>query len=138
MEGSFYPVVCAKDGMHMRNGPAARFCFELFWLQFMLDLIGGFILGARYVFAESKKKKRNVFIGISTVFICIWFVWYVISCTDTTSSAVELFAENEGFEIYFSQNPADHPNFQGYCESDINPRACDGDEDRGVAGSGLR
>ncbi|MBW1808611.1 MAG: hypothetical protein JRJ87_10490, partial [Deltaproteobacteria bacterium] len=63
--------------------------------------------------------------------------WYTISCTNATATAVEKFAESDGIEIYYAKNPADHPNFTGYCDSEINPRACGGNPDWGIGGSRL-
>ena len=63
--------------------------------------------------------------------------WYTNGCTNASASAVEKFVEAEGVEIYYAKNPADHPNFAGYCDRDINPRACGGNSDWGIEGSRL-
>jgi hypothetical protein len=63
--------------------------------------------------------------------------WYSVSCTDATRSAVELFAQEQDVEIFYSQNPDPHPNFSAYCDSGANPRACDqGNPDWNIEGSG--
>lgn len=64
--------------------------------------------------------------------------WYPISCTNVTATAVELFAAEQGVEIYYSRNPSPHPNAEDYCQPDMNPRACPGgNEQWGITGSGL-
>jgi len=64
--------------------------------------------------------------------------WYSTDASSATRSAVAKFLEASGIELYYGvfEHPA--PDFQYYCQPEIDPRACEGGNPRyGVEGSGL-
>jgi hypothetical protein len=44
------------------------------WYSDTLVFLGGFVSGARYVIADSKRNKKNTLVGISTIFLVLSFV----------------------------------------------------------------